>query len=141
MIYSIGYQNDTIKEIVGIMDEKGITHLIDVRSVPYSRKPGFNKNFLMKELGYRYIWMGDILGGKSGPAKPAGINKLKELEAAGDVMLLMCMENHPCDCHRLTDIARRLAKAGIRITHIFDGQEKTTEELTEEVCDERKKGR
>jgi uncharacterized protein (DUF488 family) len=139
-IYAIGYQQRKVEDIVEIVKEKGISHVVDVRSVPYSRDQSYNKNRLSDVFGNQYVWLGKVLGGKTGPAKQEGIERLlialreKEL-----VLLLMCMENHPCDCHRLTDISRRLLERGIDVIHIFDGEEKLTSELTEDLCNERKK--
>ncbi|MEW6115649.1 MAG: DUF488 domain-containing protein [Nitrospirota bacterium] len=141
MIYSIGYQKRKLSEIVSVMEEKDIDLLVDVRSVPYSRKPEFNRNRLQEALGSRYEWMGEVLGGKKGPAKEIGIKKLLFLHGQGRRLLLMCMEHHPCDCHRLYDISRRLAKRGVEVVHLFDGHEQTTDELSEEACNERKKDR
>lgn len=138
MIYSIGYQKRTLQEIRDIMESKDIDLLVDVRSIPYSRKHEFNRNRLQEALGSRYQWLGDILGGKTGPAKEIGIKNLLYLHGQGKTLLLMCMEHHPCDCHRLTDISRRLARKGVPVIHLFDGQERTTDELNEEACRERK---
>lgn len=140
MIYTIGYQKRTVAEIVEIMDAKDIGLLVDVRSVPYSRHPSkyeFNRNRLQSSLGSRYLWLGDICGGKRGPATDACIDRL--VKYAGQTgLMLMCMENHPCDCHRLYDLSRRLKARGGQAVHLFDGREATTDELSEEACNERK---
>jgi len=140
MIYTIGYQKRTITEIVNIMDAKDIGLLVDVRSVPYSRHPSkheFNRNRLLPLLSSRYLWLGDICGGKQGPVTDNCIDRLEKYVGQTTIML-MCMENHPCDCHRLCDIARRLRTRGHEAVHLFDGHEATTDELTEEACNERK---
>ncbi len=133
MIYTIGYQKTTLKEIVAIMDAKGIDLLVDVRSWPYSRNPmkqEFNKNQLSKRLGRRYAWIGSMCGGKKGPVTDRCIEALmKKLRETS--MLLLCMEHHPSDCHRFYDISKRLIEKGIQVIHLFDGQEKTTEQLME----------
>lgn len=135
-IYTIGYQALTLKQIMEIMDEKGAEFLVDVRSVPYSRRPDkyeFNKNRLQEKLGSMYRWMGVICGGKTGPAKESCIDELRRL-SQDNAILLMCMENNPCKCHRFYDLARRLEGDDLHVVHIFDGKEMTTAEL-EEVCD------
>jgi uncharacterized protein (DUF488 family) len=135
-IYTIGYQELTLKQIMDIMDEKGVEFLVDVRSVPYSRRPDkyeFNKNRLQERLGSTYLWKGDICGGKTGPAKESCIDELQRL-SQDQTILLMCMENNPCKCHRFSDLARRLESDDLHVVHIFDGKEMTTAEL-EEVCD------
>jgi uncharacterized protein (DUF488 family) len=131
MIYSIGYSRFTFPQVKALMDEKEITLLVDVRSVPYSRradKYDFNKNRLYKSLGKRYAWKGEILGGKHGPATEAGIDWLEKKHKKSCILLLMCMEDDPLKCHRLTDIGVRLLERGIDVAHILaDGLEITTE--------------
>jgi uncharacterized protein (DUF488 family) len=136
MIFTIGYQKLTVERLVQIMDEKKIAVLVDVRSVPYSRKPDFNRKKLEKILGPRYAWLGDILGGKFGPAKPQGIDKLLELVPQFPVLVL-CMEDNPCDCHRYWDIGIRLLDKGIDAVHIHGTKELRTSELLTS-CDEGK---
>ena len=145
MIYTIGYQNITVEQVEQIMGARGIELLIDVRTNPYSRNPlkyEFNKNRLQERFEEQYLWLGDICGGKSGkPVSTKCIKKINEdlHEGRGFSLLLMCMENHPCDCHRLYDISRRLMQIGVEVNHLFDGQQKTTAELSEMFCKGRRK--
>lgn len=127
-IYSIGYQRLSLEELVSIMESKKVDLLVDVRTTPYSRTPDFNKNRLMKRLGKRYIWKGDILGGKEGPATAAGLLYLIREEKV-NILMIMCMEYNPCSCHRFLDISRRLAREGVQVIHLFNGEEKTTDEM------------
>lgn len=136
MIYAIGYQKMTLGNLLSIMEAKDIRLLADVRSIPYGRKHEFNRRRLEAALGNRYVWKGDLLGGKYGPAKAEGLKWLIETGEKENV-LIMCMEGHPCDCHRLYDIARRLGLRGVDVVHFYDG-EKTTKEM-EVICSERKK--
>lgn len=135
MIYAIGYQKMTAPAIVEFLKAKGAALLIDVRSIPYSRfrHQEFNKNRLSILLGERYIWKGDILGGKHGPATEAGLAFLVEV-SKDKIVVIMCMEGNPCDCHRLYDIAIRLLSRGIDVMHVYNGRELTTKEM-KEVCD------
>jgi len=144
MIYSIGYQRVTLAQVLTIMVEKEVRYLVDVRSYPNSRHPSkheFNRGRLEKGFPAMYRWMGDVLGGKLGPAKEEGIIRLITLhnEPGGHNLMLMCMEHDPCDCHRLYDISRRLLKRGIDVIHLVDGHEHKTSEVTEEVCNDRKR--
>jgi uncharacterized protein (DUF488 family) len=137
MIYTIGYQNTSMDELKHIMKDKAIDLLVDVRSVPYSRNPmkkDFNKERLIELLGKKYVWMGNICGGREGPVKPACFTALERLFAKN--LLLMCMENHPCDCHRFHSIAITLDQNGVEVIHLFDGLEKTTEDLHDLCNDE-----
>lgn len=132
MIFTIGYQKTSLDKIEQIMKDKAIDLLIDVRSVPYTRNPikkEFNKERLIELLGKKYVWMGNICGGREGPVKPACIKALERLIEKN--LLLMCMENHPRDCHRFHSIAKTLEQKGVRVTHLFDGLEKTAGELEE----------
>lgn len=145
MIYTIGYQKNTFKQIEQIMDDKDIDLLVDVRSWPYSRNPmkqEFNKNRLQEFLEEKYLWIGNLCGGKSGmPVSEKCIIKINEdlHYGRGFNLLLMCMENHPCDCHRMYDISRRLMKIGVEVIHLFNGKEMTTGELSEQYCKEGRK--
>lgn len=132
MIYTIGYQKQTMGEVKAIMQAKDIDLLVDVRTWPYSRNPvkqEFNKNRLQEILKGSYFWTGEVCGGKSGnPVSVGCINKIANLSSEQS-LLLMCMENHPFDCHRFYDIGRRLGDKGIEVIHLFDGQEQPTGEL------------
>jgi hypothetical protein len=149
MIYTVGYQNITIEQLEKIVEDKNIGLLTDVRSIPYSRIPEkyeFNKNRLAARFSDKYTWMGDRCGGKKGKAKPECIKKLIYLTTPPGErnLLLLCMEQHPCDCHRYYDIAKRLLNHGIEVRHLMmheiDGyrvglSEYTTSELNEvEKC-------
>lgn len=145
MIYTVGYEHNSIVVIDMFMKEKKIDLLVDVRSHPYSRNPlkyEFNKNRLQERLEEEYLWIGDLCGGKSGkPVSEKCITRINENlhYGRGFNLLLMCMENHPCDCHRMYDISRRLMRKGVEVIHLFNRQEKTTAELTEEYCKEGRK--
>ena len=97
----------------------------------------FNKNRLSSRFNRpgqpdRYIWSGDKLGGLPGPATKEGIDLLRQTEAAGNVLILMCLENNPRDCHRYQDIGVRLLKFGIDVVHIHDGIEEKTSQILKE---------
>jgi uncharacterized protein (DUF488 family) len=136
MIYTIGYQSITVADILLLMDNYNIGLLIDVRSRPYSRKPEFNQNRLIdifaaestiNRYGARgYIWKGDVLGGKGPRIKDSAI---EWLSGQTDNVLLMCMENHPCDCHRYTEIGVRLHNMGVDSVHFLNGRAYTMDEL------------
>jgi uncharacterized protein (DUF488 family) len=118
------------------MDEHNIKELIDVRSKPYSRRPDkyeFNKNRFKIRLGDRYVWYGNELGGMPGPATEKGIEYLEKEESSGNVLILMCLENNPRNCHRFQDIGVRLLVRGIDIIHIHDGVEEKTSEIMKGV--------
>lgn len=135
MIYSIGYEKQTIIDLIKIMEQYQIYRIIDVRSIPYSRRADkhvFNRNRLFEYFGPRYEWKGDILGGKTGPALEAGIEYLVKQNGQKSNILL-CVENDPKRCHRFYDISIRLLEKGIEVIHIYDSQTVSTTELRKEA--------
>ena len=130
MIFTIGYSKWDVKAVRAKMEEVRISLLVDLRSTPYGRfNPTFNRLALIAAFGARYVWKGDVLGGKPGPATEEGIEWLIEQHTAGGKLLLMCVEFEPRNCHRLTDIGARLFARGIDAVHLLhDGTEHTTQE-------------
>ncbi len=96
MIYTFGYQGKTLDDLVKIIKDQNITHLIDVRSKPVSRHKGyvcFNRKRLdasIAGLGVKYSWKGKILGGFSEISEKA--NRELEQFQQDKTCLLMCME-------------------------------------------------
>ena len=119
MLYSIGYQGIDFNELIGALKQYGITHLIDVRSRPYSRDSRFNKNNILKmmeEYGIEYLWKGDSLGGYSVIADES-LEWLNTFQA-NKTACLLCMESDPRGCHRYNIIGKQLGKIGVKIAHI-----------------------
>ena len=67
-LYTIGHSNHPFSTLVGLLNDREIVNLVDVRTDPYSRyNPQFNKETLEYELPrqkIRYLYMGKVLGGK-----------------------------------------------------------------------------
>ena len=67
-LYTIGHSNHPFSALVGLLNEREIVNLVDVRTDPYSRyNPQFNKETLEYELPrhkIRYLYMGKVLGGR-----------------------------------------------------------------------------
>ena len=138
MIYSIGYHSTTLDKVVEIMREKGVDYLVDVRTHPYSRRPDkfeFNKNRLIEVFGARYRWEGEILGGKEGEVKPEGIDLLARMSTkpSEKILLIMCLEHKPEDCHRHYDISLKLLERGVDVIHIFEDREIPASNLKESL--------
>ncbi len=154
-IYSIGHSNHPIERFVGLLRGARIEAVLDVRSVPKSRRfPQFGRAPLEETLaanGIDYVFLGDSLGGK--PRDPAvrrdGVVDY-ELIAATAVFkqglervagegerrraALMCAEKAPLDCHRTVLIARRLVDRGHEVTHLLaDGTEMAHTMIEEEL--------
>jgi uncharacterized protein (DUF488 family) len=73
ILYTIGYGNKTLNELVKTLKSFGVSVIYDVRSIPASRNnPAFDRANLVPELpklGMRYFFGGDNIGGK--PANKA----------------------------------------------------------------------
>lgn len=57
-IAGIGYQGRSVEALIRALDAAGITSVIDVRELPWSRKPGFSKRELAASLaraGIHYV--------------------------------------------------------------------------------------
>src|SRR5665213_2602501 len=67
MIYSIGHGTKKIEEFLKELNSFQISHLIDIRSSPYSKfNPQFNREMLKHDLEnakIAYVYLGDTLGG------------------------------------------------------------------------------
>ena len=67
MIRTIGHSNHPIERFVDLLKNAGVKLLVDVRSMPYSRRfPQFSRERLQKSLattGIDYVWQGEALGG------------------------------------------------------------------------------
>jgi uncharacterized protein (DUF488 family) len=73
-ILTAGYGNRGFEKFIELMKRHGVTHLVDVRSVPQS---SYWEDFRRERLerivpptGLKYVYMGDTLGGK--PVYPEG---------------------------------------------------------------------
>ncbi len=120
MLYSIGYQRlKDVETLQSILMEHHVKFLLDVRSKPFSRKHAFNKKSLEAEFsktGIAYKWAGKTLGGFS-RIHESDIKRLAAWQKDRTVCL-MCMEAEPMACHRHIEIAKRLKKYGISVSHI-----------------------
>ena len=120
-------------DFVAALASAGVTHLVDVRTAPYSRfKPEFSREPLAVALeahGIRYVFMGRDLGGQPGgkpdyaqmrlvPAFLEGIARLEAAREAGHRIALMCAEAKPQSCHRTKLVAQELAARGVPVSHI-----------------------
>lgn len=136
-IKTIGHSNHPIERFLDLVKAGGVELLVDVRSMPYSRRfPQFGRERLAKSLddsGVGYIHEGAALGGKpegggsyddlaARPAFHQALDRLIE-QAGGRTVCLMCAEKEPLDCHRTVLVARRLAERGVVVEHLLaDGR-------------------
>lgn len=149
-IFTIGYGQRNISELLADLDSFNIRFLIDVRSQPYSRfKPDFNKETMAQHLetaGVRYVFMGEMLGGR--PDDPScytdgkvdyekvarqefyrrGIERLQKAYRQQQRVVLLCSEGKPERCHRASLIGRTLADLAIPVAHIDENGRLVTQE-------------
>jgi len=140
-LYSIGHGNRSAEELTSLLKEYGIQYLIDVRSSPFSKfNPHFNQNalkFSVEKEGVKYVFMGDVLGGrpedktcyddegkvdyeaiKTKDFFKQGIERIKIAYEKNIKVALMCSESKPQECHRSKLIGEALRDENISIQHI-----------------------
>jgi len=150
--FSIGHSNIPVDRFVTILREAGVNIVVDVRSVPSSRRfPWFSKKNLEARLereGIAYTAMGEVLGGRPRdnrlyrdgiadyeamarePQYQTGIDRLIDA-AARSRGCLMCAEREPLDCHRCLLVARSLTERGLAVGHILHDGTKEPHAATE----------
>jgi len=155
-VYSVGHSNQTMADLIQLLQSRSIQLLVDCRSTPYSsHNPQFNREELepaMAEAGIKYLYAGHELGGqpKHHPAgypgvpdydqiakRPAFRRGIARLAVAADreAVCLLCSEEDPRRCHRSHLLARELLAAGIDVRHIRrDGGEELQSELDREAA-------
>lgn len=128
-IFTIGYEQSTIDELIAALQKAGVERVSDIRAVAASRRPGFSKTALagaLQEAGIAYEHLRVLGTPKEGrdAAKRgdrvtlervyAGQLELPEAQAAAASLLgraaeqptaLLCYERQPADCHRSMLIA------------------------------------
>jgi len=144
LCYTIGHSNYSLGKFISLLKRHDITHLVDVRSVPYSKYANqFNEKPLKAQVqlnGIKYIYMGKELGARfdtnkykdeSGRLDFSGIIRRNQFTdgisrvirgiTSGAVIAIMCSEKEPFDCHRFILISFALQQEGIVVTHILEG--------------------
>lgn len=142
-IRTIGHSVHVIERFVDLLQAAGVTLLVDVRSIPWSRRhPQFGKERLARALlaaDIGYTWEGTALGGKGGSyveaaARPAfgeALDRLLDRSKTAN-LCLMCAEKEPLDCHRTVLVSRRLAERGAVLEHLLaDGGRRPHREIEE----------
>lgn len=154
-IHTVGHSTRTREEFVSLLQAHGIESLIDVRSIPKSRRhPHFAREALAETLpadGIDYAWM-QALGGRRRP-RPDGPNgawrnlsfrgyadHMQSAEFAeaidalvergrGSVLVIMCAEAVPWRCHRSL-IGDALLVRGVTVLDIMTEKKATVHEMT-----------
>lgn len=154
-VWTIGHSTRSLDEFLALLKCYGIETVVDVRSIPGSRKyPHFGQEALSAALsahGIGYEWWKD-LGGRRRPRPdsqntvwrnesfrgyadymqtPAFENAIGELmeRAEQTRIALMCAEAVWWRCHR-SMIADMLCVRGVRVLHIMDEHHETVHPMT-----------
>ncbi len=154
-VYTIGHSTRTWEVFLELLRAHGIKRVIDVRSIPRSRRnPQFNRETLSMKLrsariGYVYLrklgglrharrdspntgWRNPSFRGFADymqtPDFEAGLERLIKL-ARQKKSVLMCAETVPWRCHRSL-IADALVVRGIRVADIISGKRFRVHALT-----------
>lgn len=158
-VFTVGHSNHSTEYFINLLLKYKITHLIDVRSNPYSRfVPQYNKEAVKAKLlsaHINYIYMGKSLGARRNEEELFMSNGILDFEkvkncdtfqsgvkqvikgAQQDLSIaLMCTEKEPIDCHRAILVGDALGKQGIAVQHILsDGSLQSHERLEAELLD------
>lgn len=140
-IFTIGYGGRVAQELIAQLQRERVQFLVDVRSVPYSRyQPEFCRNTLsqiMARKELRYVYMGDVLGGRPSDADcyteghldcakrraqrsfQEGLARLKHAWRQELRLCLLCAEAQPQRCHRTRLLGVALAECGIEVLHLM----------------------
>ncbi len=143
-VYTVGHSTRSLEELVQLLRENGVGCLVDVRTVPRSRRnPQFNHDALEQALpaaGMEYHHLASLGGLRRGLGERSpntgwrndsfrgfadymmtaqfqeGLEGLLGLAAQGPVAI-MCAEAVPWRCHRSL-IADALTVRGVQVSHI-----------------------
>lgn len=131
-LYTIGYQGQTIETLLDLLLAHGIQHVIDVRQLPFSRKPDFSKKRFaahLERVGIGYTHMVALGTPKALrdevrrthdyamffaamreliAAQPGAVAEAVAIANAQPTALL-CFEADVATCHRLT-VAEAMAE-------------------------------
>lgn len=142
-LFTAGYEGTNIETFVARLSSKQIDCVLDVRAVPFSRKPGFSKTQLARRLSrakIEYVHLRELGSPKplredlkltrdySTFFKKMGrhlASKKQAIEVAYDYVMaktccLMCFERLAAECHRKI-VARKIKQTngdGLQIQHI-----------------------
>jgi len=136
-IFTVGHSDLSFMRFISLIQANNINHIIDIRSIPYSRlAPWSNKSRLseiLRPFRIRYTYLGHKLGGKKqsienysrqqGVTPEAiyndAIQALLQLSMR-DKLALLCAEGDPANCHRQHTVAQTLLESGVKVLHILE---------------------
>ena len=135
-IYTVGHNSLSFMQFISLVQANNITHIVDIRSIPYSKYAPWSDKSRLSELlrpfKIHYTYLGHKLGGKKASKETrarqqdsttqdvydAAIQVLLQLSMRGNLTLL-CAEGDPAKCHRQHIIAQTLLDSGIKVLHIL----------------------
>lgn len=150
-VFTVGHSSRDPEEFVCLLRHAGIESIVDVRSVPYSRRfPQFNRDRLrelLRRAAIRYAFLGEALGARpedvsvyvDGQVSYAALRERPEfrrglaqvvLASENHALALLCAEEDPARCHRGILIGTALAENGVEVFHLrADGRVESQAEL------------
>ena len=158
-VYTIGYAGFAIEDFLAVLQDRGISALVDVRSSPFSSfHQAYNRDGLAQALGTRHIHYRSYareFGARQtdrqyynaqhcldfeafARSEPFlnGVQKLKNGMDQGFRFALMCAETDPIDCHRAILVARAFSGQGYPVVHLCPkGRTLTHKELELRLLD------
>ncbi len=141
-LLTIGYEGTRLSQVIDVLRGAGVTHLVDVRAVPQSRKPGFSKKLLggtLEASGIRYTHLRGLGTPKPGrqAARKGDVATMHavfevhmrsdearaDLEqaiaiVAGERSCLLCFEADHHHCHRSIVAGLICQRTGQSIEHL-----------------------
>lgn len=144
-LFTIGHSDRSIEEFIALLQSAQVTHLVDVRRYPGSRRnPQFNGPNLSNSLtehGMSYLWEGDALGGhRDAPpfTQHTGLRSSTMRAYAAHMendefrdtvdrlthtanslrVAIMCAERNPEHCHRSL-VSDYLSLKGVEVLHLM----------------------
>jgi uncharacterized protein (DUF488 family) len=154
-LYTIGHSTRTLAEFIALLEAFGVERVVDVRTVPRSRRVGwFNKETLpaaLKARGILYTHLAKLGGLRHAkkdspnggwrnasfrgyadymatPGFALGVERLDRLRAKRRVAI-MCAEAVPWRCHR-SMIADAEVARGVPVRHIMSVKKANPHKLT-----------
>lgn len=132
-LFTIGYEGASVEDLIATLQLAGVEHVLDVRELPQSRRPGFSKNGLAAALavcriGYSHTkQLGDPKEGRDAARRGDWETFRRVFEghlaldatkaaladaarvASSKATVLLCFERDPRNCHRAL-VARSMSE-------------------------------
>ena len=132
--YTIGYGNRTLDELVRMLHDNRISHLVDVRRFPQSWFEDFSKEKLEELLpayGIAYFHCQGVGGLRESTyleymntiefkdSFSKLLEKITWVNQSKGRIVLMCAEKNPKKCHRY-HLSLHLIKEGVEVIHLTE---------------------